>query len=169
MRRLQGDGPPIRLRGFIQPPLFFQDDAQVVVRLGMIGVERQDLLIGGLRVCETSQLFVGVPEIGAGFDVAGIPLDGLAIGLDRVHRASGALQHDAVIEPVDRIARTGGTGLRQPPERVFQIAAPVGQEAQTMEGVRLCRCALEQGPVGSFRFIQTSGLVMQLRLAQKRR
>ena len=38
-----------------------------------------------------------------------------------------------------------------------------------MEGVRLCRCALEQEPVGSFRFIQTSGLVMQLRLAQKRR
>ena len=50
MSRLQGDGTPIRLRGFIQPPLFFQHDAEIVVRLGMIGVERQDLLIGGLRV-----------------------------------------------------------------------------------------------------------------------
>jgi len=50
MSRLQGDGTPIRLRGFIQPPLFFQHDAEIVVRLGMIGVERQDPLIGGLRV-----------------------------------------------------------------------------------------------------------------------
>ena len=38
-----------------------------------------------------------------------------------------------------------------------------------MKCVRLCRCALEQRPVAPFRFIQTSGLMMQLRLAQERR
>ena len=38
-----------------------------------------------------------------------------------------------------------------------------------MQCVRLCRCALEQRPVAPFRFIQTSGLMMQLRLAQERR
>jgi len=56
-------------------------------------------------------------------------VNGLPIGIDRVRRVSCALQHDAVIEPVDRITRTCGTSFRQPTERVFQIAAPVGQEA----------------------------------------
>ena len=68
-----------------------------------------------------------------------------------------------------KVRSGGGTGLRQPTESICQIAAPVGQEAQTMECVRLCRCALEQRPVAPFGFIQTSGLMMQLGLAQKRR
>ena len=95
--------------------------------------------------------------------------DGLAVSLDRLGRQAGALQHDTVVELIDRITWVGGTGLSQPPDGFFRVASPIDQETQTMQGIRLRRCAIQHQTIRSFGLIEPTGLMMNLRLAQERR
>jgi hypothetical protein len=79
------------------------------------------------------------------------------------------LQHHAVIEVIDRVTWIGGAGLSQPPDGLFRVASPIGQETQTMKGIRVRRCAVQHQAIRSFRIIEPARLMMHLRLAKERR
>ena len=139
MNRLQRDGLPIGFHGRIQPALFFQDDAEIIVRLGMIGIDRQNLFIGRLRIREASHFLVGVAEIRAGLDIARVELNGQRIGFDRIGKQTRALKDDAVIESIDRIAGIDIAGLYKPLQPLRHLPAPIVKKAEAMERFRTDR------------------------------
>ena len=102
----------------------------------MIGIDRQNLFIGRLRIREASHFLVGVAEIRAGLDIARVELNGQRIGFDRIGKQTRALKDDAVIESIDRIAGIGSAGLCQPFQRPSQLPAPIVEKAEAMERFR---------------------------------
>ena len=166
MCRLQGNGLPVRVGRRIEPALCFQHHAEIVMTLGMIRVERQHLFVRRLCVRQSSEFFIGVPEVRARFDVARVELNRPAVGLNRVGEESRPLEHDTMVETIDGVTRIGRACLGQAGEGVAEVAAPVQQQTETVQGLRLDGHPFEQLLIASLRIVQAAGLMVHLGFTQ---
>ncbi len=150
----------IGLDGFAHQALFFEDGAQIVVHVRTARADAQCPPIRLLGLGELAELFVDIAHVGQGLNVFGFCGDGALIRGERFFGPSSPLQHDAEIEPVERLIGMLLNRATDQLARKVELADAVREKAQRMQRLRVFGAQLENEPVAPFGFLQAPGLMV---------